>query len=197
MHPNTIKQAYPQLHAGFKSAVKELVAKLSSVGYADTTVTYYEQGAVHFSFWLAKRRISPSQIKQSHFTDFLSHHPLMCECPFGGAATEYGSGRARALRWDPQKRWLSDTCRSDGDGRCRSGSPALRRVHANTAGLQDATRLYRRRYVQEFLDEFFPNGDIDVSGLAPKSIVCYLAKRGARLKAASTSSGANSSHDRT
>ena len=37
MHPNTIKHAYPQLHAGFESAVKELVAKLCFLGYADTT----------------------------------------------------------------------------------------------------------------------------------------------------------------
>ena len=74
MHPNTIKHAYPELHAGFNSAVKELVAKLCSLGYADTTVSFYEQGAVHFSFSLARRRISPSQLKQSHFADFLSRH---------------------------------------------------------------------------------------------------------------------------
>ena len=84
MHPTTIKQTYPQLHAGFKSAVKALVAKLCFLGYADTTVSFYEQGAVHFSFWLAKRCISPSQLKETHFNDFLSHNQPMCECPFGG-----------------------------------------------------------------------------------------------------------------
>jgi integrase/recombinase XerD len=40
--------------------------------------------------------------------------------------------------------------------------------------------------VREFLNEFFPSGDIDASRLAPKSIVSYLSKRGSRLKAAST-----------
>jgi site-specific recombinase XerD len=56
----------------------------------------------------------------------------------------------------------------------------------NTVGLQDATRLYRRRYVREFLDEFFPDRDVDVSGLTPESLVSYLSKRGSRLKPAST-----------
>ena len=40
MRPKTINQACQQLHAGFKSAVKELVAKLSSLGYAATTVSF-------------------------------------------------------------------------------------------------------------------------------------------------------------
>jgi hypothetical protein len=82
LHPTTIKQAYRQLYAGLKSAVEELVAKLCFLGYADTTVSFYAQGAVHFSFWLTKRRISPTQLKESHFTDFLADHQPMCECPF-------------------------------------------------------------------------------------------------------------------
>jgi hypothetical protein len=74
MQGKTINQACQQLHAGFKSAVKELMTKLCSLGYAARTVSFYEQGAVHFSFSLARRRISPSQLKQSHFADFLSRH---------------------------------------------------------------------------------------------------------------------------
>ena len=187
MHPTTIKQAYPQLHAGFESAVKELVAKLCLLGYADTTVSFYEQGAVHFSFWLAKRRISPSQIKESHFTDFLSHHQPMCECPFGGVR-QRNTVRAGLRHFAAILRsagYLTPVGASEGNG----VDLEVRRFDEymlNTAGLQDATRLYRRRYVREFLDEFFPNGDINVSRLAPKSIASYLAKRGARLKAAST-----------
>ena len=38
--PNTIKHAYQQLHAGFKSAAKELVARLCSLGYSDATVSF-------------------------------------------------------------------------------------------------------------------------------------------------------------
>ena len=187
MHPNTIKHAYPELHAGFNSAVKELVAKLCSLGYADTTVSFYEQGAVHFSFWLAKRRIRPSQLKESHFADFFSRHAPICDCPFGGVRQQKtvraGLGHfAEILR--------SAGYMAPAEARKLEGVDLeVRRFDdymLNTVGLQDATRLYRRRYVREFLDEFFPNGDIHASRLTPKSIVSYLSERGSRLKAAST-----------
>jgi integrase/recombinase XerD len=187
MHPTTINQAYPEIHVGFKSAVKELVAKLCFLGYADTTISFYEQGAVHFSFWLAKRCISPSQLKETHFNDFLSHNQPMCGCPFDGVrqrnTVRAGLGHfATILR---SAGYLPPAEATEGKG----VDLEVRRFDEymlNTAGLQDATRLYRRRYVREFLDKFFPTGDINISELAPKSIVSYLAKRGARLKAAST-----------
>jgi len=148
MHPTTIKQAYLQLHAGFKSAVKELVAKLCFLGYADTTVSFYEQGAVHFSFWLAKRRISPSQIKESHFTDFLSHHQPMCECPFGGVrqrnTVRAGLGHFAAILRSAGYLAPAEASEAKGvDLEVRHFDEYM----LNTAGLQDATRLYRRRYV--------------------------------------------------
>ena len=58
MHPKSIKYAYQQLHAGFKSVVKELLAKLCSLGYADTTVSFYEQGCLHPCDLSAGRRAS-------------------------------------------------------------------------------------------------------------------------------------------
>lgn len=187
MHPNTIKHAYQQLHGGFKSAVKELVAKLCSLGYADTTVSFYEQGAIHFSFWLAKRRVCPSQVKESHFTDFLSRHPSICDCPFGGVR-QRKTVRAGLRHFAAILR--STGCLAPAETREFEGVDLeVRRFDeymVNTVGLQEATRLYRRRYVREFLDEFFPNSDVDVSGLARESIVSYLSKRGSCLKPAST-----------
>src|ERR1051325_311854 len=156
MHRKTIKDAYHQLHAGFRSAVKKLVAKLCSLGYADTTVSFYEQGAVHFSFWLAKRRISLSQIKESHFTDFVSHHLPMCSCRFVGVrqrnTVRAGLGHFAAILRSAG--YLAPTEASDVD----AVDLEVRRFDdymLNTAGLQDATRLYRRRYIREFLDDFF------------------------------------------
>jgi site-specific recombinase XerD len=187
MHPNTIKQACQQVHAGFKSALRELVAELCSRGYADTTISFYEQGAVHFSFWLARRRISPSQLKEGHFADFLLRHASICDCPFGGVRQQKtvraGLGHFAAIL-------RSAGYLAPAEARVVEGVDLeVRRFDdymLNTVGLQEATRLYRRRYVREFLDEFFPNGDVDPSRLAPRSIVSYLSKRGSRLKAAST-----------
>jgi hypothetical protein len=85
MYANTIKgcQVRQQIHVGFTAMVENLVANLHSVGYADTTVSFYEQAAVHFSFWLTRRSISPSQLKENHLDGFLSRVPR-CHCPFGG-----------------------------------------------------------------------------------------------------------------
>lgn len=187
MHPHTIEHAYQQLHAGFKSAVKKLAAKLCSLGYADTTVSFYQQAAVHFSFWLAKRRIGPSQVKESHFADFLSRHPSICDCPFGGVRQRQ-TVRAGLRHFAAILR--SAGCLAPAEPREVEGVDLeVRRFDEymlNTVGLQDATRFYRRRYLREFLEEFFPNGDVDVSGLVPESIATYLSKRGSRLKPAST-----------
>jgi site-specific recombinase XerD len=55
-----------------------------------------------------------------------------------------------------------------------------------TAGLQEATREYRRRYAREFLKEFFGHRNgIDVARLVPRDIVRYLSKRASGLRPAS------------
>ncbi len=187
MHPNSIKPAYQQLPDAFKSAVKKLVAKLRFRGYADITISFYEQGAIHFSFWLAKRRVGPSEVQENHFTDFLSRHLSKCDCPFGGV-------RQRKLVRAGLRHFAailrSAGCLEPVESKEVEGVDLeVRRFDEymlNTVGLQDATRLYRTRYVREFLNEFFSNRDVDVSVLVPESIVSYLSKRGSRLKAAST-----------
>jgi len=188
MYANTITgcQGCQQIYVGFTAMVKDLVANLHSLGYADTTVSFYEQAAVHFSFWLTRRNISPSQLKEDHRDGFLRHLPR-CHCPFGGVR-QHNTVRAGIGHFAEILRGAGYMPPAE-PGELDGVALEVRRFDdflVNTVGLQEATRLYRRRYVGEFLNEFFPNGNIDVSGLAPKSIVSYLAKRGARLKAAST-----------
>ena len=189
MYPNTIKgcQTRQQIYVGFTAMVKDLVANLHSHGYADTTVSFYEQAAVHFSFWLTRRNISPSQLKENHLDGFLSRHLPRCHCPFGGVrqhnTVRAGLGHFAEILKGAGYMPAAETEEVDGVTlEVRLFDDFL----LNTVGLQEATRLYRRRYVGEFLNEFFPNGNVDVSGLAPQSIVSYLSKRGSRLKAAST-----------
>jgi site-specific recombinase XerD len=111
----------------------------------------------------------------------------MCECPFGGVrqrnTVRAGLGHFAAILRSAG--YLAPAEASEREG-VDLEVQRFDEYMLNTAGLQDATRLYRRRYVREFLDEFFPTGDINVSRLALRSIVSYLAKRGACLKAAST-----------
>ena len=137
--------------------MKELVAKLCFLGYADTTVSFYEQGAVHFSFWLAKRRISPHNSKRATSQIFYHAMPPMCDCPFGGVRQQKtvraGLGHFAAILRSAGH--LAPAEAKDVEG----VDLEVRRFDEymlNTVGLQDATRLYRRRYVREFLDSSFP-----------------------------------------
>lgn len=189
MYANTINgcPVRQQIHVGFTAMVESLVANLHSVGYADTTVSFYEQAAVHFSFWLTKRSISPSQLKENHLDGFLSRHLPRCHCPFGGVrqhkTVRAGLGHfAEILR---SAGYMPPAGAKEVDG----VDLEVQRFDdflVNTVGLQEATRLYRRRYVGEFLNQFFPNGDVDPCRLSPKSVISYLSKRGSGLQAAST-----------
>jgi site-specific recombinase XerD len=185
MHTKPTKQVCQRIHAGFGAALKELVTKLQSCGYADKTVSFYEQGAIHFSFWLATRRINPSELKESHFVSFLSRHIPKCACPVGGVrqhnTVRAGLGHFAAILRDSD--YLAETVKADAiDLEVQWFDHYL----LGTVGLQDATRLYRRRYVREFLQELFPDGEVVPARLTPQSVVSYLSKRGSCLKAGST-----------
>ena len=180
-------QVCQQIHAGFKAMVGELVARLYSRGYAETTVSFYEQGAVHFAFWLARQHIDPSRVKEGHIAGFLSRHISKCDCPFGGVrqhqTVRAGLAHFAAVLRDTGYLLAADAMKSNAvDVELQHFDDYL----LNTVGLQEATRTYRRRYVREFLQEFFSGNDIDPSRLTPKNIVSYLSKRGSGLKAAST-----------
>ena len=70
--------------AGFKPSLEVLAAQLHSQGYAAATLAFYDQAAVHFAYWIARRHLHPSQVSEAHITNFLSRHLPTCRCPFGG-----------------------------------------------------------------------------------------------------------------
>lgn len=186
MNTVTIQSACQRIHAGFSAVVKELVINLRSRGYADKTVSFYEEGAVHFSFWLARRRISPSQLKESHIADFLSRHIHKCGCPIVGVRRHHtvraGLVHFAAILRDAGYLAPAKATAEGIDLEVQSFDDYMLKI----VGLQDATRLYRSRYVLEFLHESFPDGDVDPARLTPQSVVSYLSKRGSRMKAGST-----------
>ena len=70
--------------AGFKSSLEALAARLHSQGYAKTTGSFDGQAAVHFAYWVARRRVERLQINEDHMAKFLLHHLPTCRCSFGG-----------------------------------------------------------------------------------------------------------------
>lgn len=173
--------------AGFKPILEELVAKLHSCGYAERTVFLYEQGAVHFAFWLARQHIRPSQVNEGHITSFLSRHLSRCHCPVDGVR-QYHTVRAALVHLEAILRgagYLSSRQEEAPDG-IDIEVQRFDNYLSLASGLQEATRTYRRRYVREFLQEFFGDEAVDLSRLTPKDVVWYVSKRASRLKPASS-----------
>lgn len=176
-----------EISAGLESVVEDMVAKLICDGYAETTVSFYRQAAAHFAFWLSRQRMGPPQIKQRHISGFLSQHISACDCPFGGVRQYHTvhaaiSHFATALKAAGYLRATEAKAPDSIHREVQDFDDYLLKI----AGLQEATRTYRRRYVREFLEKFFSGREIDPSRLTAKSIVAYLSKRGAGLKPAST-----------
>jgi integrase/recombinase XerD len=172
--------------AGFRPVLEDFGAELRSRGYAETTISFYEHGAIHLAFWVAKQYVGPSEITKSHVVNFLSRHLPRCQCPFAGVR-QHQTVRAAVVHFEAALRnagyLTADQTEPDVfDFEVQRFDNYLRLV----SGLQDATRTYRRRYVREFLREFFPQGAIKLSRLVPKDVVGYLSKRASQLKPAST-----------
>lgn len=173
--------------AGFKPHLDELVAKLHSCGYAEHTVSLYEQGTVHFAFWLIRQHIGPSNVNEGHIRSFLSRHLARCHCPVGGVR-DLKTVRAALGHFEAVLReagYISSLQQEAPDAidiEVRRFDDYLRL----TAGLQESTRIQRRRYLREFLLKFFGDKAVDLFRLAPKDVVRYVSKRASRLTPAST-----------
>jgi integrase/recombinase XerD len=134
-----------------------------------------------FLAWLERQHVDRSAITQQHVARFLSRHLPRCRCSLGG--TRYlHSVRAALRRLDTV---IHRSCRRP---RQRCPLSAIDRevrrfdqyLHA-TCGVQEATRVYRRRYLREFLRAQFPEGQVDRSQLTSTAVIKYVIRRASRL----------------
>lgn len=172
--------------AQFKPFLETLAAKLHSHGYGRPTISFYGQAAVHFAYWLLRRHVDPSRINGDHVAGFLSRHLPRCHCPFGGVR-RYHIVRAGLRHFEAILRGSNDAASNP---KIKPGAVDCEVQYFDdylrtASGLQEATRTYRRRYVREFLLEFFDQDSVELSRLTPKDVVRYLSKRASRLKPAS------------
>jgi integrase/recombinase XerD len=167
----------------FSRSLEKLVVKLRFDGYAQTTVSFYEQGAAHFAFWMARKHVDPDHVNEGHAASFLSRHLPRCHCPFGGVR-QYATVRAAVRHFEVVLRGGTDL-RPHPQRELDPIGFELQRFDDHlraVSGLQEATRAYRRRYTREFLQEFFGGGVVNASQLSPRDVVRYLSKRASGFK---------------
>lgn len=121
-------------------------------GYAGITIENYLQCASHFGRWVSAQRIALNHIDETVLHRFLMEHLPVCRCSKPSPRTP--TNLRRALRH------LLRMLRSEGIIPSRSTpfssfvSKELQLFDAylqDVQGLAPATRLYRLRYVREFL----------------------------------------------
>ncbi|MFQ5601458.1 MAG: tyrosine-type recombinase/integrase [Candidatus Krumholzibacteriia bacterium] len=173
--------------SGFLPILQEFEAYLRLRGYASTTVSFYEQGAVHFALWIVRKKLGPSEITDDLIAAFLSRHLLRCRCPLPGvrqrqtvrAALRHFEIVLDAGCYRPQKR---EAAPAQTDHEVQRFDRHL----VTTCGMREETRTYRRRYVREFLHYAFGDGPVEPARLAPQDVMRFVSRRASGLKAGST-----------
>lgn len=167
----------------FAVILQEFEKYLCTRGYASRTVCFYKQGAVHFALWAARKELAPSEITADLVARFLSHHLVRCHCPLPGprqlhtvrAALRHFEVVLDSGGYRPPQREAESTAV---DREVRRFDDHLR----TTCGLREATRVYRRRYVRQFLQESFGTGQVELARLTPQDVIRYVSSRASCVK---------------
>lgn len=165
------------------SSLDSYVDYLTDHGYAALTRDNYLACVAHFARWLRRKRIERQRIDEDLVQHFLSTHIPTCRCPRPATCTLAKVRQALRL--------LIRVMRSSGriQPKMDSLSGAIRHeleqfdvYLADVCGLAAATRLYRLRYVREFLVEQFPSRSIDHSRLSAADVCRFVTQRARGLK---------------
>ena len=167
--------------------ILEFIEFLDQRGHSFLTIQLYGQAVEHFGRWLEQS--GHLVISQKSVNDFLVHHLPSCCCPTP-ASHQLIAVRA-ALR-----HLLRLQCSQDAD-QAVAEDPLTQLLmdydgYLNrNAGLAEATRHYRLRYAQEFLQSVFSGGEVLWESLTPKQVMDFvinLARERKRSLAQRTSS---------
>lgn len=165
------------------SSLDSYVDYLTDRGYASLTRDNYLACVAHFARWLKRKRIKLQRIDEDLVHFFLSTHLPACRCPRPAACTLAKVRQAlrvliRVMRLSGRIQPKTDSL----SGAIRHELERFDEYLADVCGLAAATRLYRRRYVREFLVAQFPGRSIDLSRLNAADIRRFVTQRAQGLK---------------
>ena len=136
----------------------------------------YLQAAEHFGRWVGTQGISPAAVDAAVVRRFLTRHLPHCRCRH--PASRHQISNRAALRHllrcmgkaasNPAGQGMASAAV---DSVVKDFDEYLQKV----AGLADNTRLYRRRYVREFIQATFRRGPVRWERLTPSMIMNFVA----------------------
>ncbi len=148
-----------------------------------STIARYGRAADHFTRWLARLDTSLSAVNEREVMRFLDRHLPRCRCPEPGPCTRVTARAAlhhflRILRREgrvPPR--VPDT-----PAAIMAEVAAYDTHLRDTCGLASATRIYRRRYLREFLHATFGSHAIQPRRLRPTDIERFITERARRCQ---------------
>jgi hypothetical protein len=163
--------------AGWGAVLNELHMRLSGLGYSETIKMFYEQAAVHFALWTAKRHIHRSKVTDEDIAAFLTPHLSSCRCKIKGVRqriiVQAALGHVKATldaggHRSPQQEKEPSVI----DFEVQRFDEYL----CNIAGLRETTRQGRRQYLREFLTDVFRDKHLALSSITARTVIDYVSR---------------------
>lgn len=162
----------------------EYVDWLYKRGYGRDTIHQYTQAVEHFGFWRGKEKGALSgSAAHVEIKEFLSAQLDRCHCP-KPAVTTLKTCRP-ALHRLLEMLGCTRAQPKEANGLAAAQIANFDRYLKEVSGLSEATRLYRRRYVLEFLEWRFKGRGLDTTKLRGGDFLEYIRLRSSGLKPAS------------
>jgi len=166
---------------GFGLTLDRFDTFLRSRGHAELTVQVYEQAAIHFALWLARKRarVRIRDATPEHVKEFLTRHLSNCRCDLG---TRTRHTIRAALKQLFAALGISQSPKGNRSSVVEREIEKFDAHIRDTCGLQENTRIYRRRYVRNFLLDVSDSRPSRVSRLTPSQVIRYVSQKSSRLK---------------
>lgn len=154
----------------------DLTDYLTDRGYSAGTVRSYVRATKHFEHWLASDSHPLAVLGKKIVDEFLTTHLPTCSCP-PPVVTDKKAVRAGLNHFI---RMLQQRGVAVVDLNV-SGTPVDEEVEAfdtylaEVCGSATNTRIYRHRYVRQFLVSIFGSGSVDASAIAPQDVMSHVA----------------------
>lgn len=151
---------------------------LKDRGHATSTTRVYIRCAEHFEHWLASVPAEAGILDERAVALFMESHLPFCSCTSPGPLTRHevraalrhflAALRRQHLIRPPEPPIISDV---------EKEVMAFCKHLVETCGVALETRVYRLRYVREFLTAQYGSGPVNAEHLQPDEIMSFLAER--------------------
>ena len=146
-------------------------------------ILQYLQSIEHLGSWLGLAKIPLGSLNEQVVASFLTHHLRRCSCPPPASQTVHSlrASTRHFLRFLRQRGRIAQSVGRDSTPVDRALQEFSRHL-IETCGLATNTRIYRIRYVRQFLQRKFGRSSIHPDKLKARDLMDFVAGRARECK---------------